>query len=186
MGRIGTAFRAFFVALFNGQRAEDIRQALDGAALPKITDGAKKQPAGPAAGTRTTVEVPPPKRSEALTLLATLQREARLVDLMQEPLDNYTDEQIGAAARGVLKDSAGVLQRLFALKPVRGEDEGAAVDVPSGYDPARFRLTGKVEGTGPFHGNLAHKGWQATSLNLPTWTGTKDTALVIAPAEVEV
>jgi hypothetical protein len=186
MNRIGTAFRAFFLALYSGQRAEQIRQALDGAALPKIADGAKRQPVGPAAGAPPIVAEPAPKRSEALTLLATLQREARLVDLMQEPLDNYTDEQIGAAARGVLKDSAGVIQRLFALKPVRGEDEGAAVDVPSGYDPARFRLTGKAEGTGPFRGSLAHKGWQATSLNLPTWTGTKDAALVIAPAEVEV
>jgi hypothetical protein len=186
MGRIGTAFRAFFVALFSGPRAEAIREALDGAALPKITDGAKRQPTGPAAGTRTTIDEPPPKRSEAITLLATLQREARLLDLIQEPLENYTDEQIGAAARGVLKDSAGVIARLFTLQPVRGEDEGAAVEVPSGYDPTRYRLTGRAEGAGPFRGKLAHKGWQATSLHLPTWTGSKEASLIIAPAEIEV
>ncbi len=186
MGQIGTAFRAFFVALLDGQRAEQIRQALDGAALPKLTDEAKRQPSPAAAKAPTTIAEAPPKRSEAITLLAALQRESRLVDLVQEPLDAYTDEQIGAAARSVLKGSAAVLQRFFALRPVREGEEGAAVEVPRGYDPARFRLTGNAEGNGPFHGKLAHKGWQASQVNLPAWTGSKDSALVIAPAEVEV
>jgi len=186
MGRIGTAFRAFFVALVSGERAELIRQTLDGAALPKITGEAKRQPSSGVAKAPTTVAEPPPKRSEAISLLAALQREARLVDLVQEPLDAYTDEQIGAAARSVLKDSAAVLARFFALKPVRPDEEGSPVDVPGGYDPARLRLTGKPEGGGPFRGKLAHRGWQATTVNLPAWTGSKDAALVIAPAEVEI
>lgn len=186
MGQIGTAFRAFFAALFYGNQAERIRQALDEAALPKISAEVKRQPSAAVSKAPTVVAEPPPKRSDALTLLAALQREARLVDLMQEKLDGYSDEQIGAAARSVLKDSATVIERFFALRPVRGEEEGAAVDVPSGYDAARFRLTGRVEGSGPFHGKLAHKGWQASSVNLPSWTGSKEAALVIAPAEVEV
>ena len=182
MGQIGTAFRAFFVALFNGERAEQIQAALDGQALPKLTEDEKRQPSakGPL-GAET-----PPKRSEAVTLLAALQRESRLVDLMQEPLENYTDEQIGAAARNVLRDAGGVVQRFFGLKPVMAQDEQSAVDVAAGYDPARFKLTGKVEGGGPFRGKLAHRGWQATTVNLPAWTGSKEAALVIAPAEVEV
>jgi hypothetical protein len=118
--------------------------------------------------------------------LAALQRESRLVDLIQEPLDNYTDEQVGAAARSVLRGSAGVIERLFGLKPVLAQDEQSSVDVPASYDPARLRLTGKVEGNGPFRGKLAHKGWQATAVNLPAWTGSKEAALVIAPAEIEV
>jgi uncharacterized protein DUF2760 len=182
MGQIGTAFRAFFAALFSGERAGAIQAALDGAALPKITSDDKRQlPPKP-----TPHVEPPPKRSEAVALLATLQREARLLDLIQEPLENYTDDQIGSAARNVLRDSAGVLDRLLGLKPLLAQDEQSMVDVPAGYDPARFRLTGKVEGSGPFRGQLAHKGWQATSVNLPTWTGSKDAALVIAPAEIEV
>jgi hypothetical protein len=155
-------------------------------ALPKITEEAKRQPSAAVAKAPTTVAEPAPRRSEAVALLAALQREARLVDLIQEPLDAYTDEQVGAAARSVLKDSAGVLQRFFALAPVRKEEEGAAVEVPGGYDPARFRLTGQPQGSGPFRGKLAHKGWQATTVSLPSWTGSKDAALVIAPAEVEV
>jgi hypothetical protein len=182
MGQIGTAFRAFFAALFSRERAEQIRVALDGKMLPKITQDDKQQPAPRALASAET----PPKRSEAVSLLAALQRESRLLDLIQEPLENYTDEQIGAAARNVLRDSAGVVERFFGLKPVLAQDEQSAVDVPASYDPARYRLMGKVEGSGPFRGKLAHKGWQATSVNLPAWTGSKEAALVIAPAEIEV
>jgi hypothetical protein len=185
MGKIGTAFRAFFVALFSGERAALIRSALDGKPLQKLTSDEKRQP-GAAVGATPTIVDTPHKRSEAITLLAALQREARLVDLVQEPLDAYTDEQIGAAARSVLRDSAGVLQRFFDLKPVQAQEEGAPLEVPPSYDPARIRLTGKAEGAGPCRGKLAHKGWQASSINLPSWTGSKESALVIAPAEVEV
>ena len=179
MGRFATAFRAFFAALAGGPKAEAIRRALEEPSLPKVNfDEKKPQPAPP---TPT-----PPKRSEAITLLATLQREARLVDLVLEPLGDYTDEQIGAAARNVLRDSAEVLRRLFALQPVLAQEEQTTVEVPPGYDPARLRLTGKVDGSGPFSGKLAHKGWQATTTQLPTWTGSKEAALVIAPAEIEI
>ena len=182
MGRISTAFRAFFAAMFDGSREERIRAALDDATLPKITQGETGQPP-PKPSPVATI---PPKRSEAVTLLAALQRESRLVDLIQEPLENYTDEEIGAAARNVLRDAAGVVQRFFELKPVMTQEEQSAVDVATGYDPARLRLTGKVEGSGPFRGKLAHKGWQATAVKLPEWTGSKEAALVIAPAEIEV
>lgn len=179
MGRIGTAFWAFFAALRSSEQAEAIREALQTPALPKSDREAKPQPAAPAAPAR-------PARSEAITLLAALQREARLIDLIQEPLDTFSDEQIGGAARNVLRDAAGVVQRFFTLAPVMRQEEGAPVEVAAGYDPAKFKLMGKVEGNGPFHGRLAHRGWQATTCNLPTWTGSKDAALVIAPAEVEV
>ncbi|MCI0360588.1 MAG: DUF2760 domain-containing protein [Planctomycetaceae bacterium] len=182
MGQIGTAFRAFFAALFNAEKAARIQAAIDQAALPKIT---QDEPGQRPAKARATAESPP-TRSEAVTLLAALQRESRLVDLILEPLDSYTDEQIGAAARNVLRDSAGALERLLALKPVLAQDEQSVVDVPATYDPARLRLTGKVEGSGPFRGKLAHRGWQASAVNLPTWTGSKEAALVIAPAEIEV
>src|SRR5262245_60482185 len=137
MGQIGTAFRAFFAALFDGQQAQQIRAALDGQALRKLNQDEKRQPAAK------TPPIPesPPKRSEAVTLLAALQRESRLVDLIKEPLDTYTNEQIGAAARNVLRDAAGVVERFFELKPVVAQDEQSAVDVAAGYDPARFRLT---------------------------------------------
>src|SRR5262245_61711327 len=138
MGQIGTAFRAFFVTLFNAERARQIQAVLDGQVLPKITlDEKMQQP--------TTIAAlgvdPPHKRSEAVTLLAALQRESRLVDLIQESLDNYTDEQIGAAARNVLRDAGSVVDRFFRLQPVLAQEEQSAVEVAAGYDPARFKLT---------------------------------------------
>ncbi|MDX1943992.1 MAG: DUF2760 domain-containing protein [Pirellulaceae bacterium] len=178
MGRIGLAFRAFFAAFGNAATAERLQSALLGETLPKATTGEKPKP--------TPLPETPPKRSEAITLLAALQREARLVDLIQQPLGQFTDEQIGSAARNVLTDAAGALSRFFALQPVCTQEEDATIDVPKGYDPAMFKLTGAVEGSGPLRGKLVHKGWQATTCNLPTWTGSKEAALVVAPAEVEV
>ncbi|QDU27263.1 hypothetical protein ETAA8_23500 [Anatilimnocola aggregata] len=182
MGRIGVAFRAFFKALFDAASAARIDAALAGQALPAVTAGYETLPKENVA-----VKTPStPKRSEALTLLAALQREARLIDLIQEPLGDYSDEQIGAAARNVLRDSAGVIERFFALKRVTTQAEGDTAEVPAGYDPARYRLVGNVAGNGPYKGSLTHAGWEAKHVNLPAWTGSNNSALVVAPAEVEI
>ena len=108
------------------------------------------------------------------------------MDLVKQPLSDFSDDQIGAAARNVLGDCAAVLDRFFSLRPVLSQEEGTTCDIPKGYDPAKFKLLGPASGLGPFRGKLAHHGWQATEVNLPVWTGSKDAALVIAPAEVEV
>jgi Domain of unknown function (DUF2760) len=181
MSRIGVAFWAFFAALGSAEKARLIEAALADTALPKIDATAKTQP--PPA---TRAEPAPPARSEAITLLAALQREARLVDLVQQPLGQFSDEQIGAAARNVLADCAAVLSRFFELQPVAAAEEGASTDVPTGYDPNRYKVVGSVSGNGPFRGQLVHPGWQATGVKLPAWTGSKESALVIAPAEVEI
>ena len=180
MDRVWTAFRAFFIALANGQKAAAIREALEAPALPKGDVEAKPQPS------ITPAEPARPARSEAITLLAALQREARLVDLIQQPLDTFSDEQIGGAARNVLRDSAAVLKRFFSIARVASEEEGANIDIVKGYDPATIKLEGRVEGDGPFRGKVVHQGWKATHCTLPSWTGSKAAALVIAPAEVEV
>lgn len=182
MGQVGTAFRAFFRALFYAEDARRIAAALTGAELPKIDTGAKAQPASPS---KSAPKPEPPRRSEALALLAALQREARLLDLVQEPLGNYSDEQIGAAARNVLRDSAATLERFFGLKRVLSQNEGDTVDVPERYDAARFHLTGQVNAP-PYRGRLVHAGWEASAVNLPAWTGSKEAALVVAPAEIEI
>ena len=175
MGRIGLAFRAFFAILFNRAVSERAASLFEDTPLPKVTT-----PASPPQA-----EKPPPKpsRSDALTLLETLQREARFIDLCQDSLDAYSDEQIGAAARNVLRDSGQVLQRMFALQPVASE--GEPLEIADGFDPARYRLTGNVARP-PYLGRVTHGGWQATRCELPHWTGSKDSALIVAPAEVEV
>jgi hypothetical protein len=128
----------------------------------------------------------PPARSEAITLLAALQREARFVDFVLESLAGYSDAQIGAAARDVHRDCGAVLKRMFALRPVVTDEEGKEVEVPAGFDAGRWRLTGNVTGKPPFNGRLVHPGWEATICELPTWSGKADAAKIVAPAEVEL
>jgi hypothetical protein len=127
-----------------------------------------------------------PARSDAITLLAALQREARFVDFIQEPLTGYSDAQIGAAARDVHRDCGAVLARMFALRPAVADEEGKEVEVPAGFDSGRWRLTGNVTGEPPFRGRLVHPGWEATTCELPTWSGTVAAQRIVAPAEVEL
>ncbi len=127
-----------------------------------------------------------PVRSEAVTLLAALQREARFVDFIKEPLDGYSDAQIGAAARDVHRDCGKVLDRLFAIRALNDQEEGSALEVPAGFDAGRYRLTGNVAGNPPFRGRLVHHGWEAAEVQLPEWSGTSQSARVIAPIEVEL
>lgn len=135
------------------------------------------------------VPVPPapakPQRSDALSLLATLQREGRLLDFLKESIDAYSDAQIGAAVRDIHRDCAAVLERQFALRPVVEQQEGSVVSV-AGISAGRIRTTGPKAGQPTSSGTLVHPGWLATRCDLPTWTGDSSAALVLAPAEVEI
>jgi hypothetical protein len=178
MGRWKLAFRI----LFDGQLAARIGELLDAAAAPRqeaIPLPAEKKPPPP----------PPPtasSRNDALTLLATLQREARFVDFLMEPLDGYSDAQVGAAVRDVHRDSRNVLDRLFALRAVIDKAEGTTVALGGDVATGRIRLTGNAADQQPANGTLMHHGWEATRCELPKWTGAQAAAQVLAPAEVEV
>lgn len=180
--RIGLAIRVFFKILLDGRFAAAVRDQLThGAAPPPITPPASSPPAAV-----TPAPAKPPRRNDALTLLATLQREARLIDMVREPLGQYSDAQVGAAAREVLRDCGRVLDRLFGLEPLVAQEEGSPIEVPADYDAGRYRLTGSVSGTPPFRGRLVHHGWLATRCELPTWSGSPAAQLVVAPQEIEV
>lgn len=181
--RLILAIRAFFATLFNASIAQQVQVALQGRGLPAPEPKVEK-PAPPAPVVR---EKPKkPARSEALTLLATLQREARFVDLVQESLEEYSDEQVGAAARDVLRGCRAVLNRLFQLQPVLSDPEGAPVELTGGFDTGRFRTTGSLSGQPPFRGSLVHPGWQAAKCEVPAWSGSDEAARVVAPAEVDL
>ena len=75
MSRIGLAFRAFFAALGDQAKAEQIRAVVEGAALPKIDSEAKSHPVKPRA------EEVIPGRSEAISQCFAL---ARMVPTAQE------------------------------------------------------------------------------------------------------
>jgi hypothetical protein len=190
MGRIWLAIRIFFLVLFQGSVAGQVAEVLEKRKTGKIEGPEAKQQAKISDKTvskpMAAKQPPKPARSEAITLLATLQREARFVDFIKEPLEGYSDAQIGAAVRDVHRDCAKVLDRLFAIQSMVNQEEGSPFEVPAGFDAGRYRLTGNVVGDPPFHGRLAHHGWEAAEVQLPAWSGTQVSVRVVAPVEVEL
>ncbi len=171
MGRLSLAWRV----LTNGELAQQLAELVSGSAAGKISEqpvAAEPEPA-------------PVVRNAAVTLLAALQREARLVDFLMEPIDDYADAQIGAAVRDIHRDSRTVLDRIFAIAPVLEQPEGSAVDMSGGAGGGRIRLIGEKD-TAQTSGTLTHHGWQAARCELPTWSGSSESVDVIAPAEVDV
>lgn len=193
MGRLAVAFKSFFRALGNKEFADRVAVLLaapSGSAAPST--------AAPATAAKLAPEPAPvllkpaapvkakPTRNDALSLLSTLQREARLVDFLKESIAAYDDAQIGAAVRDVHRDCAAAVERIFALRPATDQAEGSPLEVAEGFDAARYKLTGNVAGKPPFRGTVAHHGWQATKCELPAWTGSEAAQTIVAPIELEI
>lgn len=164
--------------LFNGLFAARVQRLVRGEAgavdaLPAST-APTPQPA-PAARDAT----------PALQILAILQREGRFIDFLQEDVTNFSDAEIGAAARVVHEGCRRGLREYLDLAPVRPEREGASIVLEPGFDPAKTRITGAAAGEPPFRGRLAHHGWQVIGIRLPSLSAGHDPNIV-APAEVEI
>jgi hypothetical protein len=192
MSRIALAFASFFRLLFGKQLPAEAARFLPPsapalapppAAVPTPT-AAPTPPAAVAAkssGSTTSAA----HRDGALALLALLQREGRLVDFLREPLDGFSDSEIGVAARDVHRGCRKVIDEHLALEPVMPGAEESKVSVPKGFDPAEIRLVGEAKGEPPFRGTLRHHGWRVVDNKLPNLTEGVDRT-VIAPAEVEL
>ncbi|HVV99998.1 MAG TPA: DUF2760 domain-containing protein [Planctomycetaceae bacterium] len=182
--RLLLAFRVFWATLFHAETAAQVERVLSG--KPALEAPPPAPAPAPAAKPEPPPKKEPPKpvRSEALTLLATLQREARFLDFVMETLDGYDDAQVGAVVRDIHRDCGKTLNRLFALRHVVTQEEGTSIEVPADVD--RYRLVGNVTGQAPFRGTLVHAGWEAAHCDVPTWTGNPADARVVAPAEVEL
>jgi hypothetical protein len=185
MRRVWLAVRVFFTVLFRAEAAVRVEDALHPAKEKAVRAEQVSKPE-----TRLeSREVSPakaPVRSEAITLLAALQREARFVDFIKEPLAGFSDAQIGAVARDIHRDCGAVVERMFHLVSVVDQPEGAEVEIPAGFDSGRFQLAGNIVGEPPFRGRLAHHGWEAAKCEVPAWSGKDTSARVVAPAEVEL
>jgi len=184
MSRFFLAIQVWWRTLVDAEFGKQVAALLSGqpAVPPALTPAIVTKPEPPAP--RMPEAPKRPERSDALTLLATFQREARLIDFLKESIGEYSDAQIGAAVRDIHRDSAGVLDRLFKIRPIEPGDEGAEVQVPAEAD--RYRLIGTVRGTPPHRGRLVHHGWEAAKCELPEWSGNAGASKVIAPAEVEL
>ena len=189
MGSLTLAIKAFFKALGNREFSKRLSEFMSGPAQPALPAPAAKekpQDGAPPVPKPARNEVPQPARSDALSLLAVLQREARLIDFLQESLTDYSDEQIGAAVREVHRGCAAALARMFDVTPIAPEAEGASTEAPAGFDASRYKLTGNVHGAAPYRGTLRHRGWEARRCDLPAWTGSSAALHVLAPIEIEV
>ena len=153
--------------------------------MTSATHPRPERPERPERDDRPRVTAAQQHRDGALALLALLQREGRLVDFLREPLDGFSDGDIGAAARDVHRGCRKVLDQHLSLEPVMPGSEEAQVAVPKGFDPAEIRLIGEAHGEPPYRGTLRHHGWRVVDARLPALADGVDRA-VIAPAEVEL
>jgi hypothetical protein len=175
MGNLVAACKAFWQVL----RGAELVTKLEVDRLRQQLQQAKAAPAAP-----------PPKTDDrfqegAVYALLLLQREGRLIDFLQEQLDGFEDEQIGAAVRQIHKDCRRVLAESFDVQPVLTAAEGDPIAVPEPVDATTVKLTGNVPERPPFKGTLRHQGWRAAHLRLPERTGKID-ATIIQPAEIEL
>ncbi len=200
--RLVLAFSCFFRLLFGRKLHPDVAAYLPDqlkalpAPEPKPEPKAKPEPEARPEPKPEPRPEPPPKEDRAknaaqhhkdgaLTLLAILQREGRLVDFLRESLDGHDDAAIGAAARDVHRGCKKAIDEHFSLEPMMPGQEEERVTVPRGFDPAEIRLIGEARGEPPFKGTLRHHGWRAADTRLPGLAEGVDRT-VIAPAEVEV
>lgn len=122
----------------------------------------------------------------ASELLVLLQREGRLIDFLEQDIEDEEDEDIGAAARDIHKSCRKALRKHFSVAPVlEGVEEDDDVTVPKGFNPEEIRLLGKVKGNPPFKGTVLHPGWKAKKINLPQIAEDVNTN-ILAAAEVEL
>ncbi|KXV02443.1 hypothetical protein CR51_20340 [Caballeronia megalochromosomata] len=185
-GRIGIAFGAFFGVLGNAAFAGRVQRLREAPEAPDFASEAPK----PAAAPVQPVQPAPSVLKEAspiaaLQLLGLLQRDARFIDFVEEDIVNYSDADIGAAARLVHDGCRAVLREHFSIKPVRTEAEGSRITLQEGFDAAAVRLTGNVVGKPPFNGSISHRGWKVEDTRLPKLAPSHD-ASIVAPAEVEL
>lgn len=125
-----------------------------------------------------------------MQVLGILQRDARLLDFLMEDISPYSDEQVGAAVRGIHENAKAALNRYMKLEPVIDGVEGAVTQLSAAgnlrNDPNAIKLLGNVPADGNVKaGLLRHKGWRLTKLDLPT-VPAKTKLEILAPAEIEV
>jgi hypothetical protein len=126
----------------------------------------------------------PLAQNAALHLLALLQQEGRFIDFVEEDIEPYSDEQVGAAVRAIHSGCRSALHERMEIARIYEEADGTELDVDPDYDPNLVRLTGNVHGEPPFHGTLEHGGWRVSNVRLPERIDVDVT--VLAPAEIEV
>jgi Domain of unknown function (DUF2760) len=174
--RISYAFKSFFGILSSGEIPREVAQELIRPAIEEAKPAAAREPEPPAR--------PAESADRAVQMLAILQRDGRLIDFLTEDIAPYSDAQVGAAVRDLHESCKQTLARYVKLEPIIASEEGQSVTVET-VDPAAIKLIGNVAGRTPVRGVLRHRGWRASSVNLPPLADGAARS-VVAPAEVEI
>jgi hypothetical protein len=185
LGRVSLAVSTFFRILGDGEFAADVLRVRNGAGAAPATTPAPSPAPSPASAPAPQPVLKEASPDAALQLLGLLQRDARLIDFVEEDINHFSDADIGAAARLVHEGCRATLREHFTIRPVRDEAEGSRVTLSEGFDASAVRLTGNVVGKAPFTGNISHRGWRVDDVRLPKLAQSHD-AKVVAPAEVEL
>jgi hypothetical protein len=182
--RVSYAFRCFFSLLSNGEIPQDIAPEVVRTPAPSAVESEKTMTIAARS------ELQPEKSLKdsaegAVQMLALLQRDGRLIDFFTEDITGYQDAQVGAAVRGLHQSCRQILEQYVKLEPIIASDEGQAVTIQPGFEPASIKLIGNVMGKPPLRGLLRHRGWRVTEVTLPPLPG-EASRTVVAPAEVEI
>ena len=176
------AFRAFWSVLFSKAKALRVQEALSQPIA--AIENKNSEPKGTESKTCESSQAGSCKAKRRSDSLASLQREARFLDLVNESLDGFSDDQIGKAARDVLRDSKKVLTRYFAIAPLSTAEEGNQVPIPQGSSLSilhRRKFISREELRDPCSSWLDSNDSKLTSM-----TGSDEDILVLAPSEIEV
>lgn len=125
------------------------------------------------------------KPDAALQLLGLLQQQARFLDFVSEDVSQYSDAEIGAAARVVHDGCSKIIGQYFEIEPIRADKENTRITLQKGFNASENRITGNIVGKPPFTGTLLHRGWRAARVDLPRLAPGHDVH-VLVPAEIEL
>lgn len=132
------------------------------------------------------------RRSEAIELLAALQREARFIDFIKDDLSdtNCSRDTLFEVVKMVHDRCAETCEKYFAIRPLVGEIKQGASKAPKG-DSAQEKNTTQLKSTtedtnSQPNKRIIHPGWHATRCDLPVWQGDKKDEFILAPREYEV
>ena len=188
--RIFTAISVFFKILFNGKFNKKLSEI-----EPNIIKIASLEKELESEQARLNLDIQKLKNAPKLedhssldecacALLSLLQKEARLIDFIQEDLSDVDDQQMGSVSKLIHKDLNRVFSQYVKIEAVADVNEGESIHIAEGYSNREFKLIGNVDVKAPFDGVLRHKGWLVSKMNLPK-RAKKDQTRVIMAAEVE-
>ena len=185
---LGIACGAFLKCLFNRSFGQEVKELALQRRSGSTTVAAPQENTKPLPEKVEETKLPetpaPATDGSAISLLATLQKDGRFIDFIEEDLSHYDDEEIGSSVRSIHEGCKKALKKIITKEKIIDQDEESTYRVNQGYNTHHIKLNGKVSDNFPLKGTLVHPGWRVTSLNLSERSDhLKD---IIAPAEVEI